>query len=234
MLTLVLYPYVYLLARTAFLEQRGCVLEVSRTLGAAAWRSFFGVALPLARPAIAAGVALVLMETLADYGAVRISGSRPSPPASTAPGSRSATASRRRSWPLSCCCSCWRCCWSSAGRAAPPRSTTPPAATAACPATACAGCAALRRWSPALLPLLLGFFVPAARCCGWRCGEGDAQFGPRFLRLARNSFLLAALTAAARGGAWRCWSPTACALRPSPRAEARGAAGAWATRCPAR
>ncbi|WP_456380160.1 ABC transporter permease [Thiolapillus sp.] len=70
MLSLVLYPYVYLLARAAFLEQSVCVLEVSRTLGCGAWCSFFRVALPLARPAIVAGLSLALMETLADYGTV--------------------------------------------------------------------------------------------------------------------------------------------------------------------
>ena len=70
MLSLVLYPYVYLLARAAFLEQSICVLEVSRTLGCGVWCSFFRVALPLARPAIVAGLSLALMETLADYGTV--------------------------------------------------------------------------------------------------------------------------------------------------------------------
>jgi iron(III) transport system permease protein len=71
MLTLVLYPYVYILARAAFLEQSVCVLEVSRTLGRGPWRSFFSVALPLARPAIVAGMALALMETLNDFGTVQ-------------------------------------------------------------------------------------------------------------------------------------------------------------------
>ncbi|MDZ7747954.1 MAG: iron ABC transporter permease [Halofilum sp. (in: g-proteobacteria)] len=74
MLALVLFPYVYLLARAAFLEQSLCVLEVARTLGCGAWRAFFTVAVPLARPAIAAGVSLVLMETLAEYGAVHYFG----------------------------------------------------------------------------------------------------------------------------------------------------------------
>ena len=70
MMTLVLYPYVYLLARAAFLEQSIGVLEASRSLGRGPWRSFFTVALPLARPAIVIGVSLVLMETLNDYGTV--------------------------------------------------------------------------------------------------------------------------------------------------------------------
>ena len=66
----VLYPYVYLLTRAAFLEQSICALEVARTLGKSAWGAFRSVAMPLARPAIAAGVALALMETLADFGTV--------------------------------------------------------------------------------------------------------------------------------------------------------------------
>ncbi len=70
MLSLVLYPYVYLLARAAFLEQSVGVLEVSRTLGCGPWCGFYRVALPLARPAIVAGLSLALMETLADYGTV--------------------------------------------------------------------------------------------------------------------------------------------------------------------
>ncbi len=70
MMTLTLYPYVYLLSRAAFLEQSVCVLEVSRTLGRGPWSSFFGVALPLARPAIVIGVSLVLMEALNDFGTV--------------------------------------------------------------------------------------------------------------------------------------------------------------------
>ena len=74
MLVLVLYPYVYLLARLAFLEQGICTLEASRSLGCNPWQSFYRVALPLARPAIAAGLALVLMETLNDFGTVQYFG----------------------------------------------------------------------------------------------------------------------------------------------------------------
>ncbi|UTW53694.1 iron ABC transporter permease [bacterium SCSIO 12827] len=69
-MTLVLYPYVYLLARAAFLEQSVCVLEVSRTLGKSAWQSFWNVALPLARPAIVVGMTLAMMEALNDFGTV--------------------------------------------------------------------------------------------------------------------------------------------------------------------
>jgi iron(III) transport system permease protein len=63
-----LYPYVYLAARAAFVEQAHAALEVGRSLGRGPWRCFFGVALPLARPALAGGTALVVMETLADFG----------------------------------------------------------------------------------------------------------------------------------------------------------------------
>lgn len=70
MLVLVLYPYVYLLARAAFLQQSGTVLLAARTLGQSGTSTFFRVALPLARPAIAGGVLLAVMETIADFGTV--------------------------------------------------------------------------------------------------------------------------------------------------------------------
>ena len=65
-----LYPYVYLLARTAFLERPRALSEVAQTLGLGRSDVFWRIELPLARPAIAGGIALVLMETLADYGTV--------------------------------------------------------------------------------------------------------------------------------------------------------------------
>jgi len=70
MLGLALFPYVYMLARSAFLEQSSTILEASRSLGRGPWQSFFTISLPLARPAIVAGVALTLMETLGDFGTV--------------------------------------------------------------------------------------------------------------------------------------------------------------------
>jgi iron(III) transport system permease protein len=65
-----LNPYVYLLARTAFREQSGGIYEVARALGAGPVARFWRVGLPLARPAIAAGTAIVMMETVADFGVV--------------------------------------------------------------------------------------------------------------------------------------------------------------------
>ena len=66
---MVLYPYVYLLARTAFLGRTASMIDAARCLGYTPWRTWLHVNLPLARPAIAAGTSLALMETLADYGA---------------------------------------------------------------------------------------------------------------------------------------------------------------------
>ncbi|MFY0679506.1 MAG: iron ABC transporter permease [Thalassovita sp.] len=69
-LSAALYPYVYLLARAAFKEQSGATEEVARSLGAGPWQRFFRVGLPLARPAIAAGMAIAMMETVNDFGTV--------------------------------------------------------------------------------------------------------------------------------------------------------------------
>ncbi len=74
MFSLVLYPYVYLLTRAAFLEQSTITLDASRSLGRGSWYSFFYVALPMARPTIIAGLSLALMETLADFGTVEYFG----------------------------------------------------------------------------------------------------------------------------------------------------------------
>jgi iron(III) transport system permease protein len=73
-MSFVLYPYVYLTARASFLQQSVCVLEVSRTLGRSAWGCLWEVALPLARPALVAGMTLALMECLNDIGAVEFLG----------------------------------------------------------------------------------------------------------------------------------------------------------------
>ena len=71
-LTLVLYPYVYVLARSAFLGQSRQAFEAARTLGLSHGAAVRRVALPLARPALAGGVALAVMEAMADFGAVNL------------------------------------------------------------------------------------------------------------------------------------------------------------------
>ena len=75
-LSLALYPYVYLAARMAFTMQSRHQADVARSLGASPLRAFWKVSLPMARPAIAAGVSLALMETLNDLGAVEYLGVR--------------------------------------------------------------------------------------------------------------------------------------------------------------
>jgi len=73
-LSLVLFPYVYLITRATFLQQSATTLEAGRSLGLTPWQCFLRIALPLARPAIVTGTTLALMETLADYGTVQYFG----------------------------------------------------------------------------------------------------------------------------------------------------------------
>ena len=70
MLSLVLYPYVYLLSRVTFSQRSATLFDAARTLGASPQKAFFRIALPSAWPAIVGGVSLVMMETLADFGVV--------------------------------------------------------------------------------------------------------------------------------------------------------------------
>ncbi|MGI2136756.1 ABC transporter permease [Shewanella baltica] len=70
MLSLVLFPYIYLLARTAFMEQSLSLAHASRIMGCSPWQSFWRLSLPMVRPALAVGVALVAMETAADFATV--------------------------------------------------------------------------------------------------------------------------------------------------------------------
>jgi iron(III) transport system permease protein len=71
-MVLAFYPYVYMLARTAFQSQGRNLIDSARVLGLAPWGAFYHIALPMARPALAGGVALAVMESLADFGAVAV------------------------------------------------------------------------------------------------------------------------------------------------------------------
>ncbi|WKV12620.1 ABC transporter permease [Marivirga harenae] len=73
-MSLVLFPYVYVVARSSFMSQSATLLEASRILGSSSWRTFFRIALPISRPAIIGGLSLVMMEVLNDYGAVKYYG----------------------------------------------------------------------------------------------------------------------------------------------------------------
>ncbi len=191
MLSLVLYPYVYLLARASFLEQSVCALEASRSLGCGPWRSFFLVALPLARPAIVVGLSLALMETLADFGTVDYFG------VSTfttgifrtwyglydeAAAAQLAAllmlfvlvllglerASRRR----------MRFHHATNRHRAPPQQRLRPFAGGLA-AVAC------------LLPVAFGFLLPFGQLAVWMVQTGEQALDAGFFALARNSFLLA-------------------------------------------
>jgi len=194
--SLVLYPYVYMLARTAFLERAGGMLEAGRSLGLGPWASFFRVSLPLARPAIAAGVALALMETLADFGAVSYFGVQTFTTgiyrAWFSLGDRVAAA-QLASALLGFVILVLALERLSRGRARFHDTTLRRARFAA---------VRLRGWRAALAvvaclwPLVAGFLLPAGILLEMALTEGDAQFGTRFIELARNSVTVSALTAA--------------------------------------
>jgi len=196
MLGLVLYPYVYLLSRAAFLEQSVCVLEVSRTLGCGPWRSFRAVALPLARPAIVSGLALVLMETIADYGTVQYFGV----PTFTTGIYRTwfglgepVAAAQLSGVLLLFVASLIGLERLSRGQAKYHHTTrryqplTPRRLTGGRAVAAVLACA---------LPLVLGFLIPAGRLLYLTLVAGDAYWGERFIPYATNSLTLAVITAA--------------------------------------
>jgi iron(III) transport system permease protein len=195
MLSLVLYPYVYMLGRAAFLSQSVAALEVARTLGHGPWSSFFRIALPMARPGIAAGLALALMETLADFGTVEFF------------GVRTFTTGIYRTWFLRGSpevaaqlasilmlfvvavlslerLSRGKARFASAtGRFVPlPRYRLRGLRQAA----AIAACA---------LPVVLGFVLPALVLAYLTIKNGDATFGFAFLGYAGNSIMVASLAA---------------------------------------
>ena len=194
MFVCVLYPYVYLLARTAFLERASGMLEAARTLGMGPWRAFFAVSLPLARPAIVAGVALALMETLADYGTVAYFAVNTFTTgiyrAWFSLGDRVAAA-QLAAMLLAFVLLLLMVERVSRGRARYHNTTgrNRPMAGARLQ-----GGAALAAVTLCCLPLLLGFLLPAGLLLNMALSEGDAQFGERFLFLARNSFVLAGVT----------------------------------------
>ncbi|NJD24639.1 MAG: iron ABC transporter permease [Betaproteobacteria bacterium] len=195
MFACVLYPYVYLLARTAFLERASGMLEAARTLGMGPWRAFFAVSLPLARPAIVAGVALALMETLADYGTVAYFAVNTFTTgiyrAWFSLGDRVAAA-QLAAMLLAFVLFLLTVERISRGQARYHNTTgrNRPQVGARLRGIAAAGAVLA-----CLLPLLLGFLLPALLLLRMAFAEGDAQFGERFVVLARNSFMLAGTTA---------------------------------------
>ena len=195
MLSLVLYPYVYLLARAAFLEQSDSMLEVARVSGYGPWGTFRKVALPLARPGIVAGTALALMETLADYGTVAYF------------GVQTFTTGIFRAW------------FSLGDHMAAAQlsaillsfvflvllieklSRRGASFHSASHRKRLRNVYRLRGWragaavSFCVMPLVFGFLLPAGIMLYMALTSGDAQFGTRYVTLTRNTVTLAALTA---------------------------------------
>lgn len=195
MFVMVLYPYVYLLARAAFLEQSVSVLETSRMLGCTPWSAFFRVAVPLARPAIVAGMALALMETLADFGTVAYFGvptfttgiyrtwfSFGDPTAaaqlSTALLGFAAVLIAAERW--------------SRGQA---RYHQTRGRFKALPGYRLTGLRAGLAIFACVVPLFFGFLLPGVVLLRMAFVDGDAEFGPRYFMLVGNSFILSGVTA---------------------------------------
>jgi iron(III) transport system permease protein len=194
MFVFVLYPYVYLLARAAFLEHASGMTEIGRSLGLGPWRAFFRISLPLARPALSAGVALALMETLADYGAVAYFGVQTFTTgiyrAWFSLGDRTASAQLSTAL-LGFVVLLLALERLSRGRA---RFYDTTLGNRPQPGRRLAGWKAAGVACLCALPLVIGFVLPAAVLVEMAITEGNAHLGARFFRLARNSFTLAALT----------------------------------------
>lgn len=193
--SLSLYPYVYLLARAAFIEQSVCAIDASRTLGAGATESFFRVALPLARPAIAAGVALALMETLADFGAVAY---LDVPTFTTGIyrawfsfGDKVASAQLAGALLLF---ALGLLLMERASRASR-RFHSATQRYRALPSFHLSGWRAAAATLVCAVPLLFGFALPILILLRFALLSGDAQWGERYLRLTINSITVAALVA---------------------------------------
>ncbi|MBC7102641.1 MAG: iron ABC transporter permease [Parvibaculum sp.] len=194
MLSLVLYPYVYLLARTAFERQSAALFDAARMLGARPWRAFLRVALPCARPAIAGGLALALMETISDFGVVDYF------------AVPTLTTGIFRTWfnlgdVLSAAqIAAWLFVFAIAlvfieiiGRRG--RVANPLARDRAAEPRALHGVA---RWAASLacaLPVILGFVIPAGVLLRYAILQGDPLLGRSFFGFAWNSLFVAAVAA---------------------------------------
>ncbi|WP_374690852.1 ABC transporter permease [Accumulibacter sp.] len=194
MFIFVLYPYVYLLARTAFIERSSGMLEAARTLGLGPWQSFFRISLPLARPAIAAGATLALMETLADYGTVSYFGVQTFTTgiyrAWFSLGDRVAAAQLSAAL-LAFVIVLLLLEWRSRGRS---RFHNTSGRRRQLAERRLSGWRGWLATAGCVLPLGIGFVLPAVLLLRLTLAESEAPLGPQFIGLARNSFLLAGLT----------------------------------------
>lgn len=194
MLSLVLYPYVYLMSRAAFLEQSASTLEVSRTLGYNQWQALFKLALPLARPAIIAGLTLALMETLADYGTVQYFGVSTFTTGifRTFYGFGDSSAAAQLAAFLLSFVALLVLVEKYSRRKARYHSSAEYKAKAKL--IQLSGGKGVLAFCLCFLPVLFGFLIPALQLAWWSLFEADLGDGA-FLQLAWNSFYLAAIAA---------------------------------------
>jgi len=195
LITLVLYPYVYMLARASFMEQSVCMLDVGRTLGRGPWQLFRSVAIPLSRPALVGGVSLALMETLNEFGAVQYF------------GVDTFTTGIYRTWfglgeqvaaaQLAACLLAFVIAlvllerWSRGKR----RYFHTSSRYQQLPEFQLGGWASAGAFLACLLPILGGFLIPSGILAELAIEQGDALFGSSFIGYARNSLVLASIAA---------------------------------------
>ncbi len=193
-LGLVLYPYIYLLARTAFQRQAAPLFEAARSLNAGPWTAFWKISLPVARPAIAGGLALVLMETVADFGVVEYFGVQTFTTGIFrtwfALGDQAAAA-RLAAWLfIFVALLILLEAFSRRGRTANPAMR----AEAAAPSYL-KGWKAFGAFCFCAAPVLLGFVIPAGLLLYYAITLGDPLFGRNFLDFVWNSFKVGGLAA---------------------------------------
>jgi iron(III) transport system permease protein len=198
-LSLALYPYVYLIARSAFRDLSRSALESGRLAGLSAWGSFWRVALPLARPALAAGTALALMETLADFGTVSYFALEVFTTgifkAWFSMGDAVAAA-QLSSVLLGFVLAVLLLERASRGRAA----YHGPAVGKRSPPVRLRGAKAALAFAACAAPVLLGFVLPAAILAQLALADPEARWGARLFALLGNSFAIAGVTAAVAVG----------------------------------
>ena len=195
MFSLVLYPYVYLLARASFAAKNQAIIDASKTLGASPLRRFFKIALPMARPAIIAGLTLALMETLADFGTVQYFGI---PTFTTGiyrtwTGFGDTTTAAQLSLLLLAFVTLLMLVefWSRRQAKYFSQSQTSKQYNI----QILTGTKSFWAFIICFLPILLGFIVPAIQLLAWSISTAETNFNLEFLKLMWNSFYLAFLTA---------------------------------------
>jgi len=190
----VLYPYVYLLSRSAFGSQSQQALEVSRTLGVSPLRSFFNIAVPMARPAIIAGITLALMETLADFGAVQHFGVDTFTTGiyRTWSGLGDTTTSAQLSLVLLIFVASLILIerWSRKQQRYFTQNKSDKAVL-----SPLQGSKSYFAFAVCFLPVLLGFLIPALQLLYWAFVTAETSWNAEFFELVQNSFTLAILTA---------------------------------------